>query len=109
MHIGGECLGVLTGYLLDISLHNRRPETAHVGNDLSGNIASVGHVRSDLVCHLDQMQLLVIQCGIHRHTGTLEDGRTSTAVTLYSGQLVAQSELSVVITLVPLTGWWKVV
>ncbi len=34
---------------------------------------------------------------------------TCTAVTLYSGQLVAQSELSVVITLAPLEGKWKVV
>ena len=50
------------------------------------------------------------------HAGTLDDGRTSTAVTLYSGQLVAQSELSVVMTLVPLTlafafinyrAWWR--
>ena len=32
-----------------------------------------------------------------------------TAVTLYSGQLVAQSLLSVVITLAPETGWWNVV
>ena len=36
-------------------------------------------------------------------------GRTSTAVTLYSGQLVAQSDSSVVTTLVPVSGWWKVV
>jgi len=34
---------------------------------------------------------------------------TSTAVTLYSGQLVAQSELSVVMTLAPDSGKWKVV
>ena len=34
---------------------------------------------------------------------------TCTAVTLYSGQLVAQSECSVVTTLAPVTGWWKVV
>jgi threonine/homoserine/homoserine lactone efflux protein len=34
---------------------------------------------------------------------------TWTAVTLYSGQLVAQSELSVVTTFAPLTGWWNVV
>jgi hypothetical protein len=34
---------------------------------------------------------------------------TCTAVTLYSGQLVAQSEFSVVTTLAPVTGWWKVV
>ena len=32
-----------------------------------------------------------------------------TAVTLYSGQLVAQSELSVVTTLAPDSGKWKVV
>ena len=37
------------------------------------------------------------------------DTVTCTAVTLYSGQFVAQSEFSVVITLAPLTGWWKVV
>ena len=35
--------------------------------------------------------------------------RTCTAVTLYSGQLVAQSENSVVTTLAPDIGWWKVV
>ena len=34
---------------------------------------------------------------------------TCTAVTLYSGQFVAQSEFSVVTTLAPVTGWWKVV
>src|SRR6478736_8885879 len=36
-------------------------------------------------------------------------GMTCTAVTLYSGQLVAQSELSVVITLAPDSGKWNVV
>src|SRR5262245_57458387 len=40
--------------------------------------------------------------------GPLE-ARTSTAVTLYSGQLVAQSEKSVVMTLACVIGWWKVV
>ena len=34
---------------------------------------------------------------------------TCTAVTLYSGQLVAQSECSVVTTFAPVTGWWNVV
>ena len=34
---------------------------------------------------------------------------TSTAVTLYSGQFVAQSLFSVVTTLAPVTGWWNVV
>ena len=42
-----------------------------------------------------------------RHAPTNRD--TCTAVTLYSGQLVAQSELSVVITLAPDSGKWKVV
>ena len=37
------------------------------------------------------------------------DGLTCTAVTLYSGQLVAQSEKSVVMTLAWVSGWWKVV
>ena len=36
-------------------------------------------------------------------------GPTWTAVTLYSGQFVAQSDWSVVTTLAPLTGWWNVV
>jgi hypothetical protein len=51
-----------------------------------------------------------------RQTSTLLDGlhapidrETCTAVTLYSGQLVAQSEFSVVITLAPDSGKWKVV
>src|SRR3954470_6347228 len=37
------------------------------------------------------------------------DGEICTAVTLYSGQLVAQSENSVVMTLAWVEGWWKVV
>ena len=37
------------------------------------------------------------------------DGMTWTAVTLYSGQLVAQSLNSVVTTLACVAGWWKVV
>ena len=37
------------------------------------------------------------------------DGMTCTAVTLYSGQLVAQSENSVVTTFTCVSGWWKVV
>ena len=46
------------------------------------------------------------------HSSCHSDGRlegvTCTAVTLYSGQLVAQSEFSVVMTLAPLTGKWNV-
>ena len=37
------------------------------------------------------------------------DGEICTAVTLYSGQLVAQSEYSVVMTLAWVSGWWNVV
>jgi hypothetical protein len=37
------------------------------------------------------------------------EGDTCTAVTLYSGQLVAQSEYSVVTTLAWVNGWWNVV
>src|SRR5262249_4545543 len=40
--------------------------------------------------------------------GPLE-GLTCTAVTLYSGQFVAQSEYSVVTTLACVFGWWNVV
>ena len=36
-------------------------------------------------------------------------GATCTAVTLYSGQLVAQSEYSVVTTFAPVSGLWKFV
>ena len=42
-------------------------------------------------------------------SGPRRVGVTSTAVTLYSGQLVAQSEYSVVMTLAPLPGKWNVV
>jgi hypothetical protein len=37
------------------------------------------------------------------------DGEICTAVTLYSGQFVAQSEKSVVMTFACVVGWWKVV
>src|ERR1700722_4089530 len=40
--------------------------------------------------------------------GPLE-GEICTAVTLYSGQFVAQSEYSVVMTLACVSGWWNVV
>lgn len=63
------------------------------------------HVRCNLVSHRDQMLVLVGQRWLRSaHAGTPEEGRTCTAVTLYSGQFVAQSEFSVVTTLVPLTG-----
>ena len=42
-------------------------------------------------------------------SATRRAGETCTAVTLYSGQLVAQSENSVVTMFARVTGWWKVV
>ena len=63
------------------------------------------HVRCNLVSHRDQMLVLVRERWLRpAHAGTPDEGRTWTAVTLYSGQFVAQSEFSVVTTLVPLTG-----
>ena len=63
------------------------------------------HVRRNLVSHRDQTLVLVGQRWLRSaHAGTPDEGRTWTAVTLYSGQFVAQSEFSVVTTLVPLTG-----
>src|SRR5665811_2232381 len=75
----------------------------------------VGHVRGDLVDHAYQGGGVA-----HRGTspscrgacswsdsspaGACEVGITWTAVTLYSGQLVAQSELSVVTMFAPLAG-----
>jgi len=73
-----------------------------VVGDLTGDVIAIRDVGCDLVRHLHQVRLLVVE--VVAHAGTWADGRTSTAVTLYSGQLVAQSELSVVMTLVPLTG-----
>ena len=43
------------------------------------------------------------------HSVSPFEGATCTAVTLYSGQLVAQSEKSVVTTFARVSGWWKVV
>jgi len=82
--------------------HLSRPELAHVGADLAWNVVPGRDAVRDLIRHLDQVLLLVVAGSAHARCSEL--GRISTAVTLYSGQLVAQSELSVVITLVPLTG-----
>ena len=54
---------------------------------------------------LHSLKRLYARC----HADGCATGITCTAVTLYSGQLVAQSELSVVITLAPDSGKWKVV
>ena len=57
------------------------------------------------------MRRLLLACSAYSccHSVGPFDGDTWTAVTLYSGQLVAQSEYSVVTTLACVSGWWKVV
>ena len=76
--------------------------TKSVTLDLPGDIIPGRDAARDLIRHLDQVLLFIVTRGAHARCSEL--GRISTAVTLYSGQFVAQSELSVVITLVPLTG-----
>ena len=107
VHVLTENIWRLSGNLAQSFQHLSRPELAHVGADLTGDILPGRDAARDLIRPLDQMLLLVVTRGAHARCSEL--GRISTAVTLYSGQFVAQSELSVVITLVPLTGWWKVV
>ena len=85
--------------------NHRRQEGARMGGHSLPPVRIHRHVRCKLVGHRDQMLVLVRQRWLRStHAGTPDEGRTWTAVTLYSGQFVAQSEFSVVTTLVPLTG-----
>ena len=107
--------------------HPRIPEPADVHR---GAAQPLGPIRKapmelpDLVGHLNQNRRIrheVIRCSSSAscssvncwnrfcHSDDRNTGITCTAVTLYSGQLVAQSEFSVVITLAPDSGWWNVV
>src|SRR5262245_8765384 len=117
----------------DRAAHPRVPEFLDVIGD-SGNdvvLALIGEELADLVRHIDEA------VGRHRaglsgysaatrrsamrrlcrvsssysscHSNGPFDGLTCTAVTLYSGQLVAQSKNSVVTTFTCMVGWWKVV
>ena len=97
-----ENIGRLGGNLTQGLQHLAGPELAHMGADLAWDILPGRDAARDLIRHLDQVLLFVVTRGAHARCSEL--GRISTAVTLYSGQFVAQSELSVVITLVPLTG-----
>ena len=97
-----ENIGRLGGNLAQGFQHFSRPELTHMGADLAGDIVPGRDAARDLIRHLDQVLLFIVTRGAHARCSEL--GRISTAVTLYSGQFVAQSELSVVITLVPLTG-----
>lgn len=85
--------------------HHRSPEGSQVGRHSLTHVLIDRHVRRNLASHRDQTLVLVRQRWLRSaHAGTPDEGRTWTAVTLYSGQFVAQSEFSVVTTLVPLTG-----
>src|SRR5262249_7289220 len=102
------------------------PRIFQMLRDRSHHVVAIG-IRAekvaDLIRHPDQMldihrgpsylagACAGISAGASRRSGTWPagSGNTCTAVTLYSGQLVAQSEFSVVTTLVPLSGKWKVV
>ena len=102
VHVLTENIGRLGSNFAQRLLHLSRPELAHVLADLRGDIFAGRYATRDLIRHLDQVLLFIVTRGAHARCSEL--GRISTAVTLYSGQFVAQSELSVVITLVPLTG-----
>ena len=102
LHLIRQQVGLFTTNTLQVCPHNRCPKTGDVLYDLSRHVVTHRYVASDLIGHLYQVLLGVIQR--HADAASTDAGRISTAVTLYSGQLVAQSELSVVITLVPLMG-----
>ena len=102
VHVLTQNIGCLGSNFAQRLLHLGRPELTHMLADLRGDIIAGRHATGDLIRHLDQVLLLIVTGSAHARCSEL--GRISTAVTLYSGQFVAQSELSVVITLVPLTG-----
>src|SRR5690606_37576377 len=120
----------------DQLLHRRAPEAAQVIGRIGDHpllVRAVVEVLRDLVRHSNQL------CHIHAAAAQLSSSAPArawrrnsscssvkaskfcchsdsfvtlcacTAVTLYSGQFVAQSELSVVTTLAPDSGWWNVV
>ena len=100
--VGYQGFRFVSGDVPELLAHFGGPELLQMLPYLLSNCLTPGHIAGNLIDHLDQMLLLVIHT--NHQLGCPAEGRTSTAVTLYSGQLVAQSEASVVMTLVPLTG-----
>ena len=111
---GHECL--------EGAAHARVPEGLDVARDGLGRLVGrqVGELTGDVVAQAGFRgadSRATLTRGSPRARRALGDAwspralatPTCTAVTLYSGQLVAQSEFSVVTTLAPVTGWWKVV
>ena len=90
MHVLTQQIGVFGGDLAQRLLHLRRPKLTHMRTDLPGYVVTGRHAVRDLIRHLDQVLLLIVSRGAHARCSEL--GRISTAVTLYSGQLVAQSK-----------------
>ena len=127
---GGGIEALAAGFqkLDDLAAHAGVPEAAEVILDAGGGgrLALGVEELADLVGHIDQaggvhgrrysagaaairrLRRLTASALSCQGEGPLE-GETSTAVTLYSGQLVAQSEYSVVTTFAWVEGWWKVV
>src|SRR5688572_17682534 len=104
---------------LEATAHARVPEGLEVDRDRLGRPVGrqVRELAGDVVAHpglgSDQGAHACVAAG-SRVSATDASPRafatpTWTAVTLYSGQLVAQSEFSVVTTFAPVTGWWNVV
>lgn len=106
--------GVLIDVLDDLIAHSGFPELQEmVGNSGDGLVAWVAREEGgDLIRHLDHAIGRHNSCVVSRRDAAYSccqvesrsTGRTSTAVTLYSGQLVAQSDNSVVTTLAPVSG-----
>lgn len=106
-----------------VTAHPGIPEVLDMRGDLAGRVllGAVLELGSDLVGQPNRRRQLVVG---HSTSTVLATGtrrvssmaceapwtsETCTAVTLYSGQLVAQSECSVVTTFAPVTGKWNVV
>ena len=91
----------MLGDAFKIGAHRAGPKFSNMIRDLLRHFPTNRNIVGNLIRHHNKTCILFHHA---THKPAPMDGRTSTAVTLYSGQLVAQSELSVVITLVPLTG-----
>jgi len=111
---GVQFLWIGGGKSLQFADHPVRPEQRQMPGDpgrgtlgrqggvIAGNL--LGHPDEGLDQHGYRLTVASAPAPSTMWSPPCRFGDTSTAVTLYSGQLVAQSELSVVTTLAPLTG-----
>src|SRR5262245_25912860 len=95
---------------LEMIRHSGNRFLPWIGAEEIGDL--IGHVNHAVSGHA-RLRILVVKRLVSSccdcHSDIFFAGFTCTAVTLYSGQLVAQSENSVVTTLAPVMAWWKVV